>query len=204
MDRADIEGDALALYRLARLEPDQPVAISRLVRALLDTPIQVASFTRGKAHLAWHTDQWWIYVRAGIAAPRLRFGIGHELAHWWYRRCGYSGEDIELRCDALGAALVAPMPLFSAVRKRTSRIVQIAHAIGSTQSLALLREGEVLVDGVGLGLLARLVQDARQRRRCDARRSAQRGRAPVLIKTRLLHRRTYPICHRFHGLTVPL
>lgn len=128
MDRADIEGDAIALYRLAGLEPDEPVAISRLVRALLGTPIQVASFVRGKAHLSWYLDQWWIYVRAGIAAPRLRFDIGHELAHWWYRRCGYSGEDIELRCDALGAALVAPMPLFSAVRKRTSRIVQIAHA----------------------------------------------------------------------------
>lgn len=155
MDRADIEGDAIALYRLAGLEPDEPVAISRLVRALLGTPIQVASFVRGQAHLSWYLDQWWIYVHAGIALPRLRFDIGHELAHWWYRRCCYSGEDIELRCDALGAAIVAPMPLYSAIRKRTSRIVQIAHAIGVTQSLALLREGEVL------GTPVALVQDRR-------------------------------------------
>jgi hypothetical protein len=155
LDRADIEGDALAMYRLAKLEPDQPVALGRLVRALLGTEVQQAAFVRGKAHLSWFQDRWWIYVHRGIPLARLRFDVGHELGHWWYRRCGYSGEDIELRCDALGAALVAPMPLFRSVRKRISTVVQVARAIGSTQSLALLRDGEVL------GTPVALVQDRR-------------------------------------------
>lgn len=190
VDRADIEGDALAMYRLAKLEPDEPVAIGRLVRRLLGTDIQEASFCRGKAHLTRIGPDWWIYVHAGIPLARLRFDVGHELAHWWYRRCSYFAEDLELLCDALGAAIVAPMPLFRAVRKRTSRVVQVAHAIGSTQSLALLREGEVL------GTPVALVEDRRviirgeewgwptepELRRLAASRSPGPGVRKVLIR----------------------
>ncbi len=91
----------------------------------------------------------------------MRFDVGHELAHWYYRRTGYSGNDLELRCDALSAALLAPMPFFRSIRRRIVDVPDVAQALGTTQSLAALREGEVL------GTPTALVQPARIRIRGD-------------------------------------
>lgn len=149
MLRTEIEGDAIAVYKEAGLEPDEPASMAGLARLLLRTPVKAVSM-RGRAELTLVGDEWRIYVRRGTPAARLRFEIAHELAHWWFRRVGYPTEDRETCCDALGAAIVAPRPLYLAVRKRTIQVPEVAGAIGATQSLVALREGEVLGTPVAL------------------------------------------------------
>lgn len=84
-----------------------------------------------------------IFVRRGTAPTRARWLAGHELAEWWYQRVGYRGDDLEERCDALGAALVAPRPtVLAARRKLGDEPIAIATELRTTQSLALLRLGE--------------------------------------------------------------
>lgn len=151
MNSADIEGDAIAIYGMAKQDPEEPPGLTRLVRALLGTRVEVAHLVGSRrAQLVRVKDEWRIYVRKGTPAPRMAFDCGHELAHWWMRRCGYHGDNIEQLCDALGAALVAPRPFFVAVRRRIDDVTEVAEAIGATQSLAVLREGETLGTPVAL------------------------------------------------------
>ncbi len=151
--QADIEGDALAIYREAKQEPDRPVSIVRIVRALLHTEVKRADMSHGH-----ESDTCVVYghqviaVRKGIPGPRARWLIAHEVAHWWYARIGYRGEDIETRCDALGAALIAPRPAWQTVRRAVGcGIRELAGALATTQSLVLLRRGEC--DGVPAALV---------------------------------------------------
>ena len=86
-----------------------------------------------------------VLLRAGVPATRARWLVGHELAHDALNEVGYREPDVEDVADAVGAALVAPS---RAVRLAIAaagghRVYAIADAFATTQSLALLRIGEV-------------------------------------------------------------
>jgi hypothetical protein len=141
---ADIEGDAVAIYRRAKLDADRPVPIGRIVWELLGTKIQSAPLiSTREATVGTSEGKTVIAVANRIARPRARWLAAHELAHWWYDLIGYRGEDIEERCDALGAAIICPRPAWLALRRRVEGDVhELARRLATTQSLALLRRGE--------------------------------------------------------------
>jgi IrrE N-terminal-like domain len=140
---ADVEGDAAALFSKAGFDTSDTPSPATLSRALLGTTPQYAPI-RTQATLARVKDSWRIFVRRGTPAPRSRWLACHELAHWWYRQLRYSGEGIEARCDALGAALVAPRRAFRLLSRRLGHDHRaLAAKIKSTESLALLRLAEV-------------------------------------------------------------
>jgi hypothetical protein len=85
-----------------------------------------------------------VELRHGLDPARARWLLGHELAEWAHRRAGYVRHDLEARCDALGAMLVAPRDAFRrAMRHHGHRVHELARIFHTTQSLALLRVGEV-------------------------------------------------------------
>jgi hypothetical protein len=140
----DVEGDAIAIYRRAGYEADRSVSVVRLVRELLHTEVMRAHLTgQRESDICTSNGKAFIAIRRGIAPARARWRIGHELAHWWYDLTGYRGEDIEARCDALGAALVVPRPAWLSLRRRVGDDVrELAASLATTQSLVLLRRGE--------------------------------------------------------------
>lgn len=94
-----------------------------------------------------------IGVRADLSPERARLVCAHELAHWyWEEVVGFRRRGLEQRCDALGAALVAPRRAVERVfRHRGLDIPRMAADLRTTQSVALLRLGEVM--GVPSALL---------------------------------------------------
>lgn len=136
---SDIEGDALALFSEAGADPRDPPSIAALCRALTGhAPRFIAQ--AAEARLVGGR----VFLRRGLLTARARWLVGHELAEWHYLRARYRGADIEARCDALGAALVAPRPAFLAATRAVGHAVfSLAEAFGVTQSVALLRIGEV-------------------------------------------------------------
>jgi len=139
---ADIEGDCGAIYDLADADPNAPPSLRTLVVRLLGSAPRMVPLVR-EAQLAHVHGKPRIFVRRGTMLTRARWLAGHELAEWWYQRIGYRGHDLEVRCDALGAAIVAPRPAFlRAWRTHGDEPVALAAAFGATQSLALLRLGE--------------------------------------------------------------
>jgi len=147
---ADVEGDASLLLRIAQVDDDEPVDVVALCRALTGHAPWLSRLGP-QAQLARVGDGYRVCVRRGLLPERARWLVGHELAEWHYLRTGYRGEDIEARCDALGAALVAPRRAFlSAVRERGHRVYALADDFGVTHALALLRIGEVTLRPVAL------------------------------------------------------
>jgi len=141
--RADVEGDADLIYRLAHGDPDDVLSPRVLCEQLLDTRPRYAPIAQ-EATIARVGNEWRVYVARGTSPARARWLVGHELAEWWYQQRGYRGEDLEARCDALGAALVLPRRVLQAARRQHGDDVHaIARALRVTQSLALLRVGEV-------------------------------------------------------------
>lgn len=111
----------------------------------MGTAPRVASI-RTDGELVRVGGEWRVYVRRGMSPERQRWVAAHEFGHWWWEdQCGYSGPDIEARCDALGAALVAPrLAVEDASRDHRGDVAAIARSLRTTQSLALLRLGEAL------------------------------------------------------------
>lgn len=138
------EADALEILRLAgHLDDEAPPNMAQLCRALLGSPPQVAPI-RSEACLARVRGESRVYLRKGLDPARARWLVGHELAEWYYQRTGYVGADLEDRCDAVGAALVAPhMAYRLALRSVGSSVHALAEAFVVPQALALLRIGEV-------------------------------------------------------------
>lgn len=140
----DAEADALEILRMAgHLDDEAPPNMAQLCRALLGAPPQIAPI-RSEACLARVRGESRVYLRRGVDAARSRWLVGHELAEWYYQRTGYVGPDLEDRCDAVGAALVAPRRAYRlALRSVGSAIHVLAEAFVVPQALALLRIGEV-------------------------------------------------------------
>lgn len=136
---ADVEGDAALVYERAGADMHDPPSIVGLCVRLTGHPPR---FRRQCAEACLEDGKVWL--RQGLWLPRARWLTGHELSERYYAETGYDGADIEERCDALGAALVAPRPTFlRAMRTLGHRVHALADAFATTQSLALLRIGEV-------------------------------------------------------------
>lgn len=142
---AEAEEHQREIYRLAGADPDVPLSPSELCARLPDVGQPDYSATmRAQAELVRIDSVWVPFVRRGTPAPKARFLVGHEIAHWFYRRIGYRGLDLEARCDALGAALVVPRPVMLQVLERVGDdVTKLAAKLKTTQSLALLRRSEV-------------------------------------------------------------
>ncbi len=139
----EIESYVAPIYRLADSDPSDALAPATLSLKLLGTrPKMVPLVSQGTIALV--KGQWRIYIRSGTPWPRARWIAGHELAHWWFKRIGYTGPDLEARCDAPGAALIVPRPVLVQVHSKPGDDVRaIADELKTTQSLALLRVSEV-------------------------------------------------------------
>lgn len=146
---ADVEGDAGAIWSLAGAEPGD-LSLASLSLTLLGTRPRLLPL-RAPAALVVIAGHQQVVVRRGTPAARARWLVGHELAHWYYQRLGYTGCDLEARCDAVGAALVAPrMCVLAARRAVGDRPRELAAKLRTTQSLALLRVGEVTGEPVAV------------------------------------------------------
>lgn len=141
---ASVEGDADLLFRMAGADPCDGLSIRELVTRLLGAPPRLAHIrTEGTIARINGADR--IFVRERTPVARARWIAGHELAHWYFRRIGYDCADLEARCDALGACLVAPRPLVVQVSRELGREpLALARALKTTPTLAALRLGETL------------------------------------------------------------
>jgi hypothetical protein len=136
---ADIEGDAEAIYRELGFDPSSPPSMAALCRAATG---HSPKFVGQPQEARLVGDQ--VFLRRGVLAARATWLVGHELAERRLRHLRYRGSDIEARCDALGAALVAPRPAFrAAIRELGHAVYALAESFNTTQSVALLRIGEV-------------------------------------------------------------
>jgi Zn-dependent peptidase ImmA (M78 family) len=140
---AAFEGDASHLLQAAGIDPDGLVNVRKLVVYHLHSPPKLAHIRR-EAELAWVNGEPRIFVRAGTPPARARWLACHELAHWWLGKTRQEEAPIaEEQADALGAVIIAPGRAVSRlVRAVGHDPIQIASALETTQSLALLRLGE--------------------------------------------------------------
>ena len=139
----EVEGDAEALIRMAGGEPSDGLSPQQLCLGLLGTRPTYAPLLRSEAELARVAGEWRIFVRRGVPQARARWLVGHEIAEWWHLQRAYREDDLEARCDALGAALVAPRRVYLSARRHHGHDVRrLAGALRTTQSLVLLRGGE--------------------------------------------------------------
>lgn len=138
---AEVEAEARDIYSRARLKADAPHSVADICRGLgIAGPLWARLIA--DAEICWVCGKPRIYVRIGIPAPKARFCAAHEIAHWYYREIGAQVADLEPRCDRLGAALVAPAPVFREAYSSITTVCGLARALVTTQSLALLRLGE--------------------------------------------------------------
>ena len=143
-DLADIEGDADLLLRLYKIDDTEPLDVLRLCRRMTGhAPFMTRTGPEAKLSTEPNGTRR-VCVRFGTYPPRATWLACHELAELHYDRIGYRGDDVERRCDALGAALACPRrALLAATKRYQHRVHLLAKALGTTQSLALLRIGEV-------------------------------------------------------------
>lgn len=146
---AELTGEVDALFARAGLEPSEPTSLRRLFSGLRLAPPESAPI-RTEGVLAEVQGEPRVFYRAGLSLERARFVVGHELGHLWLERWArypYEGEDIEERCDAFGAMVIAPRALVVRARRRWGDDVDtIADRLRTSKSVALLRFGEVFGD----------------------------------------------------------
>ena len=139
----DVEGDADAIYARTGFDPEEPPAIGRLCLALTGFPPELAKI-RNEGRCCRVGDDWRVFIRRGLPKERAVYITGHELAEWWFIHIGYCEHDVEERCDALGAALVAPRRAFRRATEALGHSAKkLAAAFRAPEQLALLRIGEV-------------------------------------------------------------
>lgn len=152
MDLGDLEGLAESLRREAGLEDVEPGGVAKIARALWRDPDAVQLVPKHAlrwtpAMLANVEGKWRVFVRRDVTPTLAGFLIGHEIGHWALRREGARFEsdmEEERACDQIGAALVAPRRWYHRAIAELGRDVSaLAERFGTTQSLALLRLGEL-------------------------------------------------------------
>jgi hypothetical protein len=140
---ADLEGEADLLLRTHGIDRDEPTDMQVLCERITGRRAAFVALATAACSAIVHGERR-VFVRRGTPGPRARFLIGHELAHVVHDRAGYVGEDLERRCDALGAALAVPRRAYlRALSIADANIRKLAALLGTTESVAVLREGEV-------------------------------------------------------------
>lgn len=135
---ADIEGEALAFWAAHRMEPGQCL-IDLCEAATGEPPVFEARETEG------HWDGERVRLSIDLSPRRARHVLGHELGHVWLERDGrFVPPNIEERCDVFGAVLNMPRDDVRLwLRRHGHAYVGLAEHFGVTESVALLRIGEV-------------------------------------------------------------
>lgn len=148
LDAADIEGDALDIYRQADTDPEDPPGTIHLARRHPDVDIEFAIKLRFPAlYIAPANDnaRGLIRVRTGASRVAMEFRVGHELAEMRYRRLVV--EHIERLCNNLSAALILPRPYMMLARLACGlNLPRISGSVNTTQTITALRWGEVFDD----------------------------------------------------------
>jgi hypothetical protein len=141
---ADAQADAAAFYAHIEADPYDPPSVATMSLRAMGTRPRTARLVGAEGRYYVLDGVQRIVVHAYATPERQRWLVGHELGHWWYERAGYTGEDLEARCDVFGACLVAPGPAFrAAVKARGHKVHALAREFATTQAVALLRLGEV-------------------------------------------------------------
>lgn len=99
MDVAEVEGDARALTRMARLDPDDAHSIRALCLGLTGYPPIVAPIFNATGQVLMVNGAKRIAVSSRLSPERQRWVAGHELAHLYYGRIGHEDDELEARCD---------------------------------------------------------------------------------------------------------
>jgi hypothetical protein len=137
----DADAEAAALLRSQGFDPASPPPPYFLACGLLGSAhvVRVPGL-RVRARWTGHD----LHVRDGLPRTAESYLIAHELAEYVLGRRLLQDELIEQRCDELAAALLAPA---AAVRRALAvcgrSLPLLAEGLGTTQSIALLRLGEV-------------------------------------------------------------
>lgn len=143
IDVGDVEGDAAAIYERCGLDAEEPPSIGQLCTLLTGFAPTMVPHMLNEGRCGRVGDAWRVFVRAGLPKERAVFITAHECAEWFYRSIDYREPDIEHRCDALGAYLVAPRAAFRlAIATLGHSVRDLASAFNAPRSLALLRIGE--------------------------------------------------------------
>lgn len=138
-----VEKLAREVYRVAGRSDARPTSPVDLARRILgEDAVIVARQLSSEGYLVPIAGRWRIVVRQGLTRRRLAHVVGHELGHWICRIEGVP--DDEERCDAIGAAIVAPAPAFASVlARRPPRLRDLAWLFSTSESLVALRVAEV-------------------------------------------------------------
>lgn len=143
----EAEADAEQIQRLAGVIPEDGTRTRELAKKLGIGIVRSysAQLARGReADIARVGSEWTIHLFERMRPERESWIIGHEIGHWLFRQRGKRPVGEERRCDAIGAALVAPKVAFqAALRKVGHRVHPLAQFFEAPQSLTLLRIGEV-------------------------------------------------------------
>lgn len=156
---AEVEGDARALIQMAGLDPSEPHSIRALCIGLTGYPPLVVPMFGSQGQLSSINRVIRVAVSSRLSPTRQRWVCGHELGHFYYQRIGYVGANLEAMCDLLGAILCAPRCVVQAAfRVHGNNPRAIAKYVGVTESVALLRLGEIgVVSGTALATPSRTV-----------------------------------------------
>lgn len=141
---AEVEGDVRSFWLTIGADPDDPPDIpTACEQAMGHAPAFVP--LRQEARLQPVEGGYQPQIRRGTPAARARWLAGHEMGEFFYKLINYDQPDIDEKCDAFGAAIVCPAAAFkAAVRRLGHRVHTLADEFGTTQSVALLRLGEVV------------------------------------------------------------
>lgn len=146
MDLPWLEGLSLSFYERVGFDPSYPASTFDLAWAWLgsDAIERPANMVTPSATFVIR-GQRRIAVRRSVPAEYAYFFAGHELGHLLLAEEGYQGEDEEQCANALGAALLAPLPAVRRMLRAFGRDhVAMAEECTSTQTWAALRIAEAL------------------------------------------------------------
>jgi hypothetical protein len=149
---SDVQGDGDLILRAHRFAPDQRPNIRALLKAWVGVEPEWARIRTEGARCILN-GQPRIFCRHRTPLARAIFVWLHEAAHIHYDLAGLreDPEIVEAMCNALAAALLAPRAAFRlAIFETGYDVPAIADAFRTTQSVALLRIGEVVGNPVVL------------------------------------------------------
>lgn len=147
MEAGDVEQLAFEFYERVKCDPSEPVSPFKLARLFLgaDAIERTGSLISSPAATFVINGKRKIALRRQIPIEYAAFYVGHELGHAILDELGYHEADTEQICDLFGGALMAPRPAIHRLHRALGfDLAAIADEVGSTETWAALRIGEIL------------------------------------------------------------